>query len=102
MGGIPGTRTASANVRESLLIGRGDLSAHNVFREPDLEQKVRVKDSGDIDLDLAGTIKVAGLTPADAAKAIAGLYTRGTISTIRRSRFSSKSMQRRAFQFLGR
>jgi polysaccharide biosynthesis/export protein len=72
-----GTSRASANVRESLLIGRGDLLHITVFREPDLEQKVRVKDSCDIDLDLAGTIKVAGLTPADAAKAIAGLYTQG-------------------------
>lgn len=64
-------------VRESLLIGRGDLLHITVFREPDLEQKVRVKDSGEIELDLAGMVKVAGLTPPDAAKAIAQLYRRG-------------------------
>src|ERR1700761_105987 len=46
---------------ESLLIGRGDLLHITIFREPDLEQKVRVKDSGEIDLDLAGMIQVAGL-----------------------------------------
>src|ERR1700756_1212735 len=71
------TNSPSANIRESMLIGRGDLLHITIFREPDLEQKVRVKDSGEIDLDLAGTMKVAGLTPADAAKTIAQLYTQG-------------------------
>src|SRR5580698_6960753 len=72
-----GTAKPSASARESLLIGRGDLLHITVFREPDLEQRVRVKDSGEIDLDLAGTLKVAGLTAADAAKAVAQLYTQG-------------------------
>src|SRR5277367_7053940 len=67
----------SSSVRESLLIGRGDLLHITIFREPDLEQKVRVKDSGEVDLELVGTIKVAGFTPADAAKAIAQLYSQG-------------------------
>jgi polysaccharide export outer membrane protein len=64
----------SSSVRESLLIGRGDLLHITIFREPDLEQKVRVKDSGEVDLELVGTIKVAGLSPPDAARAIAKLY----------------------------
>ncbi len=67
----------AASTRESLLIGRGDLLYITIFREPDLDQKVRVKDSGEVDLELAGTIKVAGLTPADAANAIAQLYSQG-------------------------
>jgi polysaccharide biosynthesis/export protein len=62
---------------ESLLIGPGDLLHITIFRVPDLEQKVRVKDSGEVDLDLAGTLHVAGLTPSDAAKSIAQLYVRG-------------------------
>jgi polysaccharide export outer membrane protein len=62
---------------ESLLIGRGDLLHITFFREPELEQKVRVKDSGEIDLDLAGTVRVAGFTSADAAKKIAQLYSLG-------------------------
>ena len=66
--------TPASGVRESLLIGRGDLLHITVFREPDLEQRVRVKDSGEIDLELTGAIKVAGLTPSDAANAIAQLY----------------------------
>jgi polysaccharide export outer membrane protein len=72
-----GATKPPAIVRESLLIGRGDLLHITVFREPDLEQKVRVKDSGEIDLDLAGTVKVEGLTAAEAAKAIAQLYLQG-------------------------
>jgi len=71
------TKSSLANARESLLIGRGDLLHVRIFREPDLEQRVRVKDSGEIDLDLAGAIRVAGLTSGDAAKAIANLYVQG-------------------------
>jgi polysaccharide export outer membrane protein len=71
------TVNRTAKFTESLLIGRGDLLHVIVFREPDLEQKVRVKDSGEIDLDLAGALNVAGLTPGDAAKAIAQLYLQG-------------------------
>ena len=67
---------ATAGVAESLLIGRGDLLHVTIFREPDLEQKVRVKDSGEVDLDLVGTLHIAGLTPGDAATAIAQLYER--------------------------
>lgn len=70
--------SASTAVRsESLLIGPGDLLHITVFREPDLEQKARVKDSGEIDLDLIGTIKVGGIAPSEAAKVIARLYKQG-------------------------
>ena len=62
---------------ESLLIGRGDLLHVTVFREPDLEQRVRVKDSGQVELDLIGEVKVSGLAPADAATVIARLYAQG-------------------------
>lgn len=72
-----GPDTKSVKASESLLIGRGDLLHITIFREPDLEQKVRVKDSGDVDLNLVGTAKVAGLTPADAARVIAQLYVQG-------------------------
>lgn len=63
--------------RESLLIGRGDLLHVTIFREPDLEQRGRVKDSGEIELDLAGRVKVAGLTPGDAARTISQAYVQG-------------------------
>jgi len=62
---------------ESLLIGRGDLLHVSMFREPDLEQKVRVKDSGEIDLSLVGAVSVAGKTPGTAAKIIEDAYIKG-------------------------
>lgn len=65
---------SSEKTHESLLIGSGDLLHITVFREPDLEQKIRVNDSGEIDLDLAGAVKVAGLTPAEAAKVVVCAY----------------------------
>ncbi|HVW77087.1 MAG TPA: polysaccharide biosynthesis/export family protein [Alloacidobacterium sp.] len=68
---------AQSSSAESLLIGRGDLLHITVFRESDLEQHLRVKDSGDVDLDLAGTVKVAGLTPSQAARVIAQQYKDG-------------------------
>ncbi len=62
---------------ESLLIGSGDLLHITIFRENDLEQKVRVKDSGDIALQLIGNIAVRGLAPAEAAEKIAARYKAG-------------------------
>src|SRR5882762_3689363 len=58
------------HAQESLLIGPGDLLHITVLREPDLEQKVRVRDSGEISIALIGDIPVAGLTPTDAANKI--------------------------------
>jgi polysaccharide biosynthesis/export protein len=63
---------------ESLLIGRGDLLHISIFREPDLEQKVRVKDSGEIELSLVGTISVMGKSPDGAAKVIEQAYIKGS------------------------
>lgn len=60
--------------RESLLIGPGDLLHLTVFREPEMEQKVRVQDAGNISLELIGHVHVGGLTPAEAAQIIDHLY----------------------------
>jgi polysaccharide export outer membrane protein len=62
---------------ESLLIGPGDLLRITVLRESELDQQVRVLDSGDIALALAGNLSVQGLTPAAAAARIAGKYRAG-------------------------
>jgi polysaccharide export outer membrane protein len=56
--------------QESLLIGRGDQIAINVYNEPDQSQTVYVDDSGNIPLQMGGSVHVAGLTPEQAAKAI--------------------------------
>jgi polysaccharide export outer membrane protein len=59
---------------ESLLIGRGDMLHVRVLREPDLEQMVRVRDSGDVTVALIGTVHVGGLSTAEAAAAISDIY----------------------------
>ena len=62
---------------ESLLIGPGDLLHISVLREPELEQRARVLDSGEIVLPLAGRIRLEGLTPAQAGIRIADRYRAG-------------------------
>jgi polysaccharide biosynthesis/export protein len=71
----PLTATAAPrSTRESLLIGPGDLLHVTVLREPELEQRVRVRDSGEVTLPLIGDVHAAGLDPGTAADAIAALY----------------------------
>jgi polysaccharide biosynthesis/export protein len=65
---------AKPAMQESLLIGPGDLLHVTVMREPELEQRVRVLDSGDVALPLIGNVHLAGLDPAQAAAAIAAKY----------------------------
>lgn len=71
------TVSASDAARESLLIGPGDLLHISFLREPELDQHVRVLDSGDVVLALAGQIPIQGLTPAAAALRIADRYRDG-------------------------
>jgi len=62
-----GSDAGASAQNESLLIGSGDLLHVVVFDAPELEQHVRVTDSGDLPLMLVGTIHVAGLTPGQAS-----------------------------------
>jgi len=59
-----------SSAQESLLIGPGDQLHIQVLDTPELEQRPRVTDSGDIPLTGLGTLHVAGLTPADASAKI--------------------------------
>lgn len=68
---------ATPAAKESLLIGPGDLLHLTVFREPEMEQKARVQDSGNISIELVGDVHVSGLTPAGAADVIEHLYKSG-------------------------
>lgn len=63
--------------RESLLIGPGDLLHVTVLREPELEQRARVLDSGEVGLPLIGDVRVAGLDPAQASAVIEAKYIGG-------------------------
>lgn len=70
-------RAPASAEKESLLIGPGDLLHITVLREPELDQHMRVLDSGEITLALAGNLPVQGLTPAEAAARIADQYRAG-------------------------
>ena len=52
---------------ESLLIGPGDLLHLQVYDTPEMEQRARVTDAGDIPFSFLGKVKVSGLTPEQAA-----------------------------------
>lgn len=64
---LGGTRLTAS---ESLLIGPGDQLRIQVADTPEMDQHPRVTDAGEIPIEAAGNVKVAGLTPADAATAI--------------------------------
>lgn len=78
MTGKPLTADAvKSPLQESLMIGPGDLLHVTVLREPELEQRVRVRDSGDVTLPLIGDVHVASLDPAAASDVIAKKYLDG-------------------------
>ena len=64
---------ASRAQTESLLIGPGDLLQMDVIDTPEMEQQVRVTDSGTISLAYIGSVNVAGETPSQAAAEIRAL-----------------------------
>jgi polysaccharide biosynthesis/export protein len=55
---------------ESLLIGPGDLLHLQVYDTPEMEQRARVTDAGNIPFSFLGTVNVSGLTPEQAATEI--------------------------------
>jgi len=56
--------------QQSVRIGPGDVLNIHVYDTPDLEQTVRVTDSGDVELVLIGIVHVGSLTPTEAAHKI--------------------------------
>jgi polysaccharide biosynthesis/export protein len=56
--------------KESLLIGPGDQLHVQIADTPEMEQHPRVTDAGEVPIEGAGNVKVAGLTPAAGAVAI--------------------------------
>lgn len=67
------SRGQAPQVKESLLIGAGDMVHIHVFDTPELEEDTRVTDGGEVQLVLGGNVKVSGLTPALAAAEIEGV-----------------------------
>jgi polysaccharide export outer membrane protein len=78
---LPGARTSAdrrappnPEVAARLLIGPGDLLTTTIFNVPELQQTVRVSETGDAVLSLIGNMHLAGMTVADAAAALEGEY----------------------------
>lgn len=61
---------AVAQSGESLRIGPGDQIHVTVVDSPELDQHPRVTDAGEVPLIGVGAVKIAGLTPAEAATAV--------------------------------
>jgi polysaccharide export outer membrane protein len=61
---------ASAESPESLLIGPGDVLHVQIADTPELDQHARVTDAGEVPIQGAGNVKIAGTTPAAAANII--------------------------------
>lgn len=58
-------------------LGRGDSVALVVYGKPDLSVTVEVGDDGSIQLPLIGAVRVAGLSPSEAATEVAKAYQAG-------------------------
>ena len=65
-----GIATSSPAQKESLLIGPGDALHIQVYDTPEMEQRAKVTDSGEVPLSFVGNVKVANMTPGQAAKEI--------------------------------
>jgi polysaccharide export outer membrane protein len=61
---------ALAQSGESLRIGPGDQIHVTVIDSPELDQRPRVTDAGEVPLVGVGAVKIAGLTPGEATTAI--------------------------------
>jgi polysaccharide biosynthesis/export protein len=64
--------SASPATPPTLRVSAGDLLAVDVFDTPELSAKLRVSETGDIDLPVAGSTHVGGLTAEEAAVAVEG------------------------------
>jgi polysaccharide export outer membrane protein len=64
--GAPIPSSPVPNVAQ-IRIGPGDLIQVSVYDEPSLAQTIRVNDRGDADLQLLGTLHLAGLSTSEAA-----------------------------------
>jgi len=65
-----GVATSSLAQKESLLIGPGDVLHIQVYDTPEMEQRARVTDGGDIPVSFLGNVKVGNMTPGQAAAEI--------------------------------
>jgi polysaccharide biosynthesis/export protein len=67
---MAGTAVAQSASNNSLLISPGDSIHISVLDNPDLDQHARVTDAGEVPVQGIGNVKVASMSPAEAASAI--------------------------------
>jgi len=67
---ILGSATGSLAQKESLLIGPGDALHIQVYDTPEMEQRARVTDAGEIPVSFLGNVKVVHMTPGQAGTEI--------------------------------
>jgi polysaccharide export outer membrane protein len=82
---------------ESLLIGPGDQLHIRVADTPEMDQHPRVTDAGEVPIEGAGNVQVAGLTPAAAGvvlqnRLIAAHYMRHPIVLVTIEQFATQSV----------
>jgi polysaccharide export outer membrane protein len=58
-------------------LGVGDAVRVTVFQQPDLTLEARITERGSISMPLVGEVKLAGLSPTEAAASIAGALKKG-------------------------
>ena len=84
-----------------ILIGPGDLIEVSVYGAPDYIKDVRVGSTGEITLPLAGTVKVGGLTPAQAEALIAKRLSDGNFFNDPRVSVLEKEFSSQGISILG-
>lgn len=62
------------NLRESYVLRANDVVELSVYQEPDLDKKVTILKTGEAGFPLIGSVKIKGLTLAEAAEEIRKLY----------------------------
>jgi polysaccharide biosynthesis/export protein len=67
---ITGTALAQSQPENSLLIGPGDNLHITVLDMPEMEQYARVTDAGDVPVQGVGNVRVANMSPSEAASSI--------------------------------
>jgi polysaccharide export outer membrane protein len=61
---------AAPTTQRMLQLGTGDAISLQVYGQPDMAVTANVSDDGTIPVPLAGAVRVAGMSPAEAAKAV--------------------------------
>lgn len=67
----------AAALAQAQKLGPGDTVRVTVFGQPDLTTEARIGERGALDMPLAGPVRVAGKTPAEAAHVIADALKKG-------------------------